>query len=185
MANIDRVRIPAPILTIAREDTGEEWVVREDAYFDELLAVSLYEMEKNLKARKQAGETDEAQTVFRETYTSRVTAQMDAERGLHAEARKRATRRDFVLLRPTYGIFLAAKGKASIQDLDTGDVRFNNDLFTREILFGSVEGYENDGLMDDPLVSPQVAGELARRMMRSITQEDRRLPFISSPSKTP
>ena len=179
-----RVRIDVPLWIATRPESGEEWIVRDDTYFNEVRAVTLQDMERGLKSRKSAGDTDENQAIFRKSYIESLDEKVAEAKAVHAAAKKFAVRRDFVLLRPTYRQFLEAKGKANIQDEYSGDARFDPDVFTQEILYSSVEGYEGNDFLDDPDISPQVASELARILQRAVSQQDTRLPFLSSPSET-
>ena len=180
-----RVRIDVSVFIAKRPETGEEWIIRDDKYFDEQKRVAVADMEVALLARKSAGESEEYQAKWRERWMGSTNAQFAQAEALHKSAREHSERKDFTLLRPTYGQFLSAKGTANVLNEETGESYFDNNIFTKELLRDSIDGYKGNAFLDDPQVSPQVAQELARVLTRSVSQEDKRLPFLSSPLETP
>lgn len=179
-----RIRFPVTLQIACRPDTGEEFVLYTDREFAERDAVLLANMEQSIASIVLSKDEDEAakqkagMETFRESTRAEIKARTNREQADRDAALPYATEYDFVLVKPTWGMHLDALGVANVMNEDTGETRFNEDLYARTILSDALDGMKPKEVLD---LSPTIVNELRFRLLRSISPSSSRLPFISPP----
>ena len=176
-----RVQIPVTLLVLTRPETGEEWIVREDAYYDEAQATFEASLDVLCEQMAASGDSEDQIAAYRKSRASNFAVRLAAERKVHAAARGSAERRSYTLLRPEFGMYKQAESNATAL-IETGpragEARFNRGQFISILLPDAVKGLSS---AEVDQLSPAVGEELGRRLYQAVSQDDSRLPFTFSP----
>lgn len=176
-----RVQVPVVLLVVTRAETGEEWVTRDDAFFDEEQGTFDRSLDVIAEQMTAGGEPEERIAAFRKAREANFSARMTSARRTHAEARTKAERRSFTLLRPEFGAYKQAESQSTtiIENGDrAGEPRFSRSQFIGLLLPDAIKGMSS---AEVDQLSPAVGEELGRRLYQAVSQDDSRLPFTSSP----
>lgn len=179
MADRKGTKFPVSLLVAARPDTGETFILYTDRELQEQADVQMADLEQSLEARRAGGEKPEAQEKLRQSVKAEIDARLARERRDREAAMPCAERVEYTLIKPTWGEHLRALGAANVLNEETGEVRFDQNVYAREIVPGAVDGMSESDVLD---MDPVVADELRGRLLRAISPSRARLPFTSSPS---
>ena len=175
-----KIKFPVSLSVACNVDTGEEFILYTDREIEERDKVLVANIDQAIAAWTPP-DTDEARAArpeaeekFREDTLRSIAAATERFKADRDAAEPYAERFDFLLLKPTWGEHLAAKGIANIINDNTGEARFDEDVYARELLPFCVEGMKSVDVMG---LTPKVGEELRFRLLRSMFPQENRLPF--------
>lgn len=179
-----KTQFTVSLVTAVNEDTAETFILytdRELAERDRVQAANIdqaiaswippdtEEAKKNRPEAEKKFREDTLRTI--DAATARFKADRDA-------ALPYAQHHTFVIEKPTWGEHMKAKGRATILNENTGESRFDEDVYVLELLPISIEGMKPGDVND---MDPKIAEELRHRLLRSLFPSENRLVFTLPP----